>query len=79
MAAASSATCSTMASRHPERVRSRLDTPGLTAIRADIHDGDSIAAALAGASAAVNAVSLYVEHAKETFEAVHVEGAGGFI
>jgi NADH dehydrogenase len=66
------------ASRHPERVRSRLggDTPGLAAIRTDIHDGDSIAAALAGASAAVNAVSLYVEHAKETFEAVHVEGAG---
>lgn len=66
------------ASRHPERVRSTLgaDTPGLAAIRADIHDGDSIAVALAGASAAVNAVSLYVEHAKETFEAVHVEGAG---
>jgi uncharacterized protein YbjT (DUF2867 family) len=32
-------------------------------------------AALTGASAAVNAVSLYVERGKETFEAVHVEGA----
>ena len=65
------------ASRHPERAKSTFgsDIPGHVAIRADIHDNDAIAAALAGASAAVNAVSLYVERGKETFEAVHVEGA----
>ena len=34
-----------------------------------------MAAALAGAFGAVNAVSLYVEHGRESFDAVHVEGA----
>jgi len=65
------------ASRHPERVQSTFgrDTPSPAAIRADIHDSGSVAAALAGATAAVNAVSLYVERDKQTFETVHVEGA----
>jgi uncharacterized protein YbjT (DUF2867 family) len=65
------------ASRHPECAESTFGgtIPGLTAIRADIHDSDTIMAALTGASAAVNAVSLYIEHGKETFEAVHVDGA----
>src|SRR5687767_5687015 len=64
------------ASRHPERVLSTFgDRSGLSAVRADIHDDGSVAAALAGAKAAVNAVSLYVERGNETFEAVHVEGA----
>jgi NADH dehydrogenase len=34
-----------------------------------------VAAALAGAHGAVNAVSLYVEHGRESFDAVHVDGA----
>lgn len=69
------------ASRHPERVESTFgsNVPGLAAIRADIHDSILIAAALAGASAAVNAVSLYVEHGKETFQTVHFEGAARLV
>ena len=44
-------------------------------VQADIHDARSVADALAGAYAAVNAVSLYVEHGRETFHSVHVEAA----
>ncbi len=64
------------ASRHPERVgsASRPDTaPEMT--KADIHDETTVAAALLGAYGAVNAVSLYVERGRETFDAVHVEAA----
>ena len=65
------------ASRHPEAVTG----PGPEAaaaepVFADIHDPSSLAAALAGAEATVNAVSLYVERGSETFRAVHVEAAG---
>jgi hypothetical protein len=41
--------------------------------KADIHDETTVAAALLGAYGAVNAVSLYVERGRETFDAVHVE------
>jgi NADH dehydrogenase len=44
-------------------------------IEADILDSSSIAAAVAGSRAVVNAVSLYVECGKQTFERVHVEAA----
>jgi NADH dehydrogenase len=44
-------------------------------IRADINDEASVAAAVAGAYAVVNAVSLYCEHGFETFNAVHVKAA----
>src|SRR5436305_1972948 len=44
-------------------------------VAADIHDGPSVAAALAGAYGAVNAVSLYVERSGATFDCVHVTGA----
>jgi NADH dehydrogenase len=66
-----------VASRHPDRglrLFSR-DDPQLQSVKADIHDEGSIADCLAGAYAAVNAVSLYVEHASETFHSVHVEAA----
>ncbi|SEL98443.1 complex I NDUFA9 subunit family protein [Halomonas daqiaonensis] len=43
---------------------------------ADIRDESSISAALQGASAVVNAVSLYVETRDVSFEAIHVTGAG---
>ncbi|MDR9438828.1 MAG: complex I NDUFA9 subunit family protein [Halomonas sp.] len=43
---------------------------------ADIRDEASIDTALAGASAVVNAVSLYVETRDASFEAIHVTGAG---
>jgi NADH dehydrogenase len=64
------------ASRHPERVgsSSRSDArPEPT--KADIHDETSVSAALFGADGAVNAVSLYLERGRVTFDAVHVEAA----
>ena len=66
------------ASRHPQRGRDlfRGTTPEPQAVAADIHDERSVAAALAGAHAVVNAVSLYVEHGDETFQSVHVRAAG---
>jgi NADH dehydrogenase len=63
-----------IASRHPERAASmfgaRVETTS-----ADVSDERSVAAALDGMDAAVNAVSLYVESAGRTFHAVHVEAA----
>ncbi|MCC6888508.1 MAG: complex I NDUFA9 subunit family protein [Hyphomicrobiales bacterium] len=46
------------------------------AVRADIRDLASIAAAVAGAYGVVNAVSLYVEHGRDTFQSIHVDAAG---
>src|SRR5215207_9982930 len=65
------------ASRHPHRTTSTfgLSTPRLTSFRADVHNGAEVTAALEGAYGAVNAVSLYVEHGRETFRAVHVDAA----
>ena len=57
------------------RIASRHPGGDPEAVAADIHDDRSVAAALAGASGVVNAVSLYVEHGRETFQAVHVEAA----
>lgn len=64
------------ASRHPERLASasRSDV-GLETTTADILDETSVAAALFRAYGAVNAVSLYVERGRVTFDAVHVEAA----
>jgi NADH dehydrogenase len=66
-----------IASRHPDRGRElfALDDPQLQSVAANIHDGRSVADALAGAFGVVNAVSLYVEHGQETFHSVHVECA----
>lgn len=44
-------------------------------VRADLRDAASVAAAVAGVDAAVNAVGLYVERGAATFQAIHVEGA----
>src|SRR5262245_5221930 len=44
-------------------------------MRADINDEASVAAVVSGAFAAINAISLYVEHGAETFHSVHVEAA----
>jgi NADH dehydrogenase len=49
--------------------------PLLQAIGVDIRNGKSVADAVAGASAVVNAVSLYVEYGQETFHAIHVDCA----
>jgi uncharacterized protein YbjT (DUF2867 family) len=66
-----------IASRHPNRGRRLfgLDDPKLQSIEANIHDERSVADAVAGAYGVVNAVSLYVEHGRETFHSVHVECA----
>ncbi|WP_109120888.1 complex I NDUFA9 subunit family protein [Azospirillum sp. TSO22-1] len=65
------------ASRHPERGKTLFpaDQPGLQAVAADVQDEAAVTTALAGAYGAVNAVSLYAEHGRETFTAVHIEGA----
>jgi uncharacterized protein YbjT (DUF2867 family) len=69
-----------VAVRHPERARG-LGAAGLdrmdrvTPLYADVRDQASVAAAVAGADAVVNAVSAYVERGGVTFEAVHEQGA----
>jgi uncharacterized protein YbjT (DUF2867 family) len=62
-----------VASRHPKP--QKADDPQLSSIAADIHDGSSIDIAVAGGFGVVNAVSLYVERGRETFQAVHVAAA----
>ena len=67
-----------VAVRHPDMARSALRAAGLdrvTVFRADVRDQASVAAAVAGADAVVNAVSAYVEKGGVTFEAIHVQGA----
>src|SRR5262245_30230354 len=66
-----------IASRHPDRAHGlfALDDPQIRSVEANIHDERSINDALAGAYGVVNAVSLYVEHGRETFHSVHVESA----
>jgi NADH dehydrogenase len=67
-----------VAVRHPDRARSILGAAALervTVFRADVRDQASVAAAVAGADAVVNAVSAYVEKGAVTFEAVHEQGA----
>jgi NADH dehydrogenase len=67
-----------VAVRHPDPARVELRSIGLdrvTVVPADVRDQASVAAAIAGADAVVNAVSAYVEKAGVTFEAVHVQGA----
>lgn len=66
-----------VASRHPDRAGalfSRDDTL-IESVYADINDNSSAAAAIGGAWAVVNAVSLYVERGNRTFHSVHVEAA----
>jgi len=57
------------------RIAVRSPSSDLSAVRADVRDRQSVAAALAGADAVVNAVSAYVEKRDVTFESVHVHGA----
>jgi len=67
-----------VAVRHPERARSALRAVGwnrVTVFSADVRDRASVAAAVAGADAVVNAVSAYVEKGGVTFESVHEQGA----
>lgn len=64
-----------IAVRSPDRAQRSFPSPDVTAVRADVRDRSSVAAAVAGADAVVNAVSAYVEKRDVTFESVHVRGA----
>jgi uncharacterized protein YbjT (DUF2867 family) len=67
-----------IAVRSPDRARSVLgavDRDHVMVLRADVRDQASVAAAVAGVDAVVNAVSAYVEKAGVTFESVHEQGA----
>jgi uncharacterized protein YbjT (DUF2867 family) len=60
-----------VASRHP----GQADGDDVKQIAANAHDERSVEAAIAGADGVVSAISLYVEHGRETFHSVHVEAA----
>jgi uncharacterized protein YbjT (DUF2867 family) len=61
-------------SRHPDRTWTflRSDDPHLETIRADIRDAESVAGAIAGARAVVNAISHYSETRTDSFWRLHV-------
>jgi uncharacterized protein YbjT (DUF2867 family) len=65
------------ASRHPQKDAPRLVHEGKRpqSIEANILDRSSIAAAVPGSRAVVNAISLYVERQGQSFERVHVQAA----
>lgn len=66
-----------VAARHPVRPDWASDRDFIELATTDIHDEASVKRALENATSAVNAVSLYAESGgKNTFEAVHVQGAG---
>jgi NADH dehydrogenase len=64
--------------RHPGSVSTAPcgeEVGDVTAVYADVRDETSLALAVEGAQAVVNAVGLYVERGSESFEAVHAQGA----
>ncbi|PSJ20725.1 epimerase [Halomonas sp. ND22Bw] len=65
-----------LVARHPAWPDWAESGDPLEPVTADIRREDEVAAALDGAAAVVNAVSLYVETRELGFEAIHVEGAG---
>ncbi len=63
-------------SRHPERGQSIFaHQHQLSFVQADIEKDSSIRTAMRDASGVVNAVSLYVERGRRTFNSVHVKAA----
>src|SRR5262245_52703560 len=67
-----------VAVRDADRARRVLGAAGLESVavlRADVRDQASVATAVAGTEAVVNAVSAYVEKGEVTFGAVHERGA----
>ena len=68
----------TVAVRNPDRVQPAGPADGageILSVYADVRDETTVARALEGADAAVNAVGLYVERGAESFEQVHELGA----
>jgi NADH dehydrogenase len=67
-----------VAVRRSDRAQSALRAVGLEQVMvcgADVRDQASVAAAVAGADAVVNAVSAYLEKGDVTFESIHERGA----
>lgn len=64
-----------IATRNAPRKDARGTGGRISHVTADVRDEQSVKRAVEGASAVVNAVSLYVEKGGATFDAVHVEGA----
>ena len=65
-----------VAVRHPYRflvATKSAHAPGL--IQADVLDDTAIGAAIAGADAVINLVGILTETARQTYRAIHVEGA----
>ncbi|MFC3282495.1 complex I NDUFA9 subunit family protein [Litchfieldella rifensis] len=66
-----------VAVRHPRLPEDLASSDDIELVSADIRDDSSVAAALEGASGAVNAVGLYTEPSRtETFDIIHAQGAG---
>jgi uncharacterized protein YbjT (DUF2867 family) len=65
-----------IAARNPDNSRLALSCDaGMEFLRADVSEDRSVASAVSGASAVINAVSLYVEHGRSTFQSIHVDAA----
>jgi NADH dehydrogenase len=67
-----------VACRRPEEANVCLpmgDVGQIVPVAANIRDADSVAAALAGSDAVVNLVGVLYERGRQTFEAVHHQGA----
>ena len=66
-----------VATRHPDRARLPAfgNGPDIVSLNADVNDDRLVASAVSGAWAVVNAVSLYVERGKDTFQSFHVRAA----
>src|SRR5437868_15526318 len=66
-----------IASRHPDRAAMVFPDAGpqLQSVHGAINEDKSVTAAIEGAFAGVNAVSLYVERGRVTFQSVHVNAA----
>jgi uncharacterized protein YbjT (DUF2867 family) len=66
-----------IAARHLEREKPGFcgESSSVRFVRADINDDASVRAAVAGSAGVVNAVSLYIERGRATFDAIHVEAA----
>src|SRR4051794_35077192 len=63
--------------RHPRKAREHFDMPdgSLHVIAANVNDPRAVDAAIDGAQAVINTISLYVEHGEDTFQSVHVVAA----
>jgi uncharacterized protein YbjT (DUF2867 family) len=65
-----------VAVRHPDRFQVATEpAQALELIQADVLDGIAVSGAIAGADAVINLVGILTETARQTYRAIHVEGA----